>query len=102
MSIAEELAEKHLRAAANDGELRLSGCCSYEETWKPGIKGWGATDEESFEDAELPIPLVRGRMQSAINEALERAAQVADTLECGDPTPRWTIAFRIRALKGGA
>jgi hypothetical protein len=30
-----------------DVTIELFGCCSYEDTWKPGIKGWGATDEES-------------------------------------------------------
>lgn len=27
--------------------IALFGCCSYEDTWKPGIEGWGRNDEES-------------------------------------------------------
>jgi len=23
----------------------LFGCCSYEDTWSPGIKGWGTSEE---------------------------------------------------------
>jgi hypothetical protein len=37
--------------------------------------------------------------KAAINEALEWAATRADTLECGNPTPRCAIAERIRAGK---
>ena len=37
-------------------------------------------------------------LKPIIVEALERAAREADNLECGDPTPRCTIAKRIRAL----
>lgn len=28
-------------------DICLFGCCSYQDTWKPGIKEWGSTDEES-------------------------------------------------------
>ncbi len=43
----------------------------------------------------------RAKCYIAIRKALEDAAQIAESLECGDPTPRCTIAKRIRAMKGG-
>ena len=33
----------------------LMGCCDYDEIWKPGIEGWGASDEESRSGGYISI-----------------------------------------------
>jgi hypothetical protein len=45
-----------LPAAATAPEIYLFGCCSYEDTWRPGIQGWGATDAESRNSGYVSVP----------------------------------------------
>ena len=51
-----ERAEQRLKELFPEGVgINLFGCCSYEDSWEPGIKGWGGTDEESRNEGYVSV-----------------------------------------------
>ena len=76
-----------------DVEISLFGCCSYEDTWRPGIEGWGESDAEARKGGYVGVP-DWDQLVNMYTKSEERVAQLEKQNEalkaklfcnCGEP-----------------
>jgi hypothetical protein len=77
MKPSKELVEM-ARELIDDNGSTCYGCASYEESWRPGIQGWGATDEESRADSVIRVIDAEGIIFKIAEFVARDCAEIAE------------------------